>query len=285
MSPRRSRPLRPRIQSPGPPLSNGLEPLPRRRAQPALRPVAPAPPPASPLLRQLAPARGRPVVVETGDLKAYFEQARLWEQDLLLQAHRSKRLAWTVAAFSSALSIASVGAVAAMAPLKTVEPFVIRVDNATGIVDVVSALRDGPTAYGEAVTRYFLAKYVRAREAYSRSEAEANFKTVSLLSDGSEQTRFAAFYRGPTPETPKVAYARPGLAEVRIKTISLLGPNLASVRFLRETRKGDETRTSHWIATLTFEVRPDAKVSTSDRLVNPIGFLVSRYHADPEVVP
>jgi type IV secretion system protein VirB8 len=178
-----------------------------------------------------------------------------------------------------------VGAIAAIAPLKTVEPFVIRVDSATGIVDVVSALRDSPTAYGEAVTRYFLAKYVRAREAYSRPEAEANFKTVSLLSDGSEQTRFAALYRGSNPESPQVAYGRTGVAEVRIKTISLLGPNLASVRFLRETRKGDETRTSHWIATLTFEVRPDAKVSTSDRLVNPIGFLVSRYHADPEVVP
>ena len=92
-------------------------------------------------------------------------------------------------------------------------------------------------------------------------------------------------YRGSNPESPQVAYGRTGVAEVRIKTISLLGPNLASVRFLRETRKGDETRTSHWIATLTFEVRPDAKVSTSDRLVNPIGFLVSGYHADPEVVP
>ena len=39
------------------------------------------------------------------------------------------------------LAVASVGAVAALAPLKTVEPFVIRVDSATGIVDTVSALR------------------------------------------------------------------------------------------------------------------------------------------------
>lgn len=224
-------------------------------------------------------------MVEAGDLKTYFERARLWEQDLLSQAHRSRRLAWTVAAVASGLAAVSVGAVAALAPLKTVEPFVIRVDNATGIVDVVSSLRDGPSAYGEAVTRYFLAKYVHAREGYARAEAEANFRTVSLLSDGSEQNRFAAFFRGSNPESPQVAYGRSGIAEIRIKTISLLGPNLASVRFLRETRKGDETRTSHWIATITFEVRPDARISTNDRLVNPIGFLVSEYHADPEVLP
>lgn len=223
-------------------------------------------------------------MVEASDLKAYFERARLWEQDLLLSAQRSKRLAWTVAAVACTLSVVSVGAVAALAPLKTVEPFVIRVDNATGIVDVVSALRDGSASYGEAVTRYFLAKYVRAREGYARPEAEANFRTVSLLSDGSEQNRFAAFFRGSNPESPQVAYGRSGVAEVRIKTISLLGPNLASVRYSRETRKGEETKTSHWIATITFEVRPDAKISTGDRLVNPIGFLVSEYHADPEVL-
>lgn len=224
-------------------------------------------------------------VVESGDLKTYFEQARLWEQDLLLSAQRSKRLAWTVAAVASALSIVSIGAVAALAPLKTVEPFVIRVDNATGIVDVVSSLREGPASYGEAVTRYFLGKYVRAREGYARAEAETNFRTVSLLSEGPEQARFAAFFRGSNPESPQVAYGRSAIAEVGIKTISLLGPNLASVRFQRETRKGDETRLSHWIATITFQVRPDASISTGDRLVNPIGFLVSDYRADPEVLP
>lgn len=223
-------------------------------------------------------------MVEAGDLKTYFERARLWEQDLLLSAQKSKRLAWTVAAIACGLTFVSVGAVAALAPLKTVEPFVIRVDNSTGIVDIVSTLREGSSTYGEAVTRYFLAKYVRAREGFSRAEAEANFRTVSLLSNGPEQNRFVAYFRGSNPDSPQVAYGRSGIAETKIKTISLLGPNLASVRFLRETRKGEETKTSHWIATITFEVRPDAKVSTNDRLVNPIGFLVSEYHADPEVL-
>ena len=224
-------------------------------------------------------------MVETAELKAYFERARLWEQDLLAQSQRSRRLAWTVAAVASTLAIAAVGAVAALSPLKTVEPFVIRVDNATGIVDAVSALRDEPASYGEAVTRYFLGKYVRAREGFARAEAESNFHTVSLLSDAAEQQRFAAFFRGSNAESPQVAYGRTGVAVIRIKTISLLGPKLASVRFLRETRRGDEIKTSHWIATVTFDVRPDASITTSDRLVNPIGFLVSEYHADPEVVP
>ena len=79
-------------------------------------------------------------MVRQDDLKTYFENARRWEQDLLLSAHRSRRVAWVIAAGACALAVASVGAVAALAPLKTVEPFVIRVDNATGIVETVSAL-------------------------------------------------------------------------------------------------------------------------------------------------
>ncbi len=224
-------------------------------------------------------------MVEAGDLQAYFARARLWEQDQLAATERSRRIAWAVAAGACLLAVVSVGAVAALSPLKSVEPFVVRVDNATGIVDVVSGLAPGPASYDEAVTKYFLAQYVRAREGYSFTEAPAHFQTVSLLSSQAEQVRFSALYRGSDAENPQVAFGQSGVAEVRIKAISLLGPRLASVRYLRETRRGDEVRTSHWIATLEFGFESAASISTSDRLVNPLGFLVSEYRADPEVLP
>ncbi|MDQ8727530.1 virB8 family protein [Bradyrhizobium sp. LHD-71] len=223
-------------------------------------------------------------MVRQGDLKAYFDNARRWEQDLLLSAHRSRRIAWFVAAGACALAVASLSAVAALAPLKTVEPFVIRVDNATGIVETVSALKSTPSRYDEAVTKYFLGRYVRAREGYSYPEAETNFRTISLLSTQPEQGRFAAWYRGSNPESPQVLHGRFGVATVRIKAISLLTDNVASVRFLKESRKGEEMHVTHWVATLTFSYT-NAPMSSADRLTNPLGFLVSEYRADPEVVP
>jgi type IV secretion system protein VirB8 len=223
-------------------------------------------------------------MVRPDDLKDYFDNARRWEQDLLLTAQRSKRLAWFVATAACVLATAAVGAVAALAPLKTVEPFVIRVDNATGIVETVSALGTSPRSYDEAVTKYFLGRYVRSREGYSHAEAASNFQTVALLSSQAEQARFAAVYRGSNPESPQVLHGRFGVAEVRIKAISLLADNLASVRFLKESRKGEEIKVTHWIATLTFAY-VNAPVSSTDRLINPLGFLVSEYRADPEVAP
>lgn len=224
-------------------------------------------------------------MVEAGELQAYFARARLWEQDQLAAAHRSRRTAWGVAAGACLLATVSVGAVAALSPLKSVEPFVVRVDNASGIVDVVSGLQQGPATYDDAVTKYFLAQYVRAREGYTFTEAPTHFQTVSLLSSQPEQARFSAVYRGANAENPQVAFGQSGVAEVRIKAISLLGPRLASVRYQRETRRGDEVRISHWIATLEFGFESAATMSTSDRLINPLGFLVSEYRADPEVLP
>src|SRR5258708_7053477 len=156
-------------------------------------------------------------MVRQDDLKTYFDNARRWEQDLLLSAHRSRRIAWVITAGACALAVASVGAVAALAPLKTVEPFVIRVDNATGIVETVSALNSTPARYDEAVTKYFLGRYVRAREGYSYPVAEINFRTISLLSGKGETARFAAWYRGSTSDNPQVEQGRFDIATLRVQ--------------------------------------------------------------------
>ncbi|MBM3552264.1 MAG: virB8 family protein [Alphaproteobacteria bacterium] len=223
-------------------------------------------------------------MIRADELQTYFDNARRWEQDLLLSAQRSKRIAWIVASSACVLAVVSVGAVAALAPLKTVEPFVIRVDNSTGIVETIAALKETPARYDEAVTKYFLARYVRAREGFSAAEAETNFRAISLLSAPPEQARFAAWYRGSNPESPQVLHGKFGVATVRVKAISLLSDNVASVRYLTESRKGDETRTAHWIATLTFAY-VNAPMASTDRLINPLGFQVSEYRADPEALP
>ena len=68
-----------------------------------------------------------------------------------------------------------------------------------------------------------------------------------------------------------------------IASISLINQNVVSVRYLRTITRGDEVRTSHWVATLTYSYA-NAPMSSTDRLVNPLGFVVSDYRADPETI-
>ena len=152
--------------------------------------------------------------VNAAEEAAYLAEARSWETDKVQQAERSKRIAWRVAIGSAAIAGTAVAAVAMLVPLKTVEPFVIRVDRTTGIVDVVSPLKNTKPAYEETVSKYFLAKYLRAREGYSRSTAEADYETVALMSAPALQQQYYERFRPENPASPLNVYG--SSAKVRI---------------------------------------------------------------------
>ncbi|MBJ7317163.1 MAG: virB8 family protein [Brevundimonas sp.] len=223
--------------------------------------------------------------VPSRDLKLYFAEARRWDQDRLADALRSRRLAWTAAGAAGGLALAATLAVALLAPLKTSEPFVIRVDEATGAVDVVRGLstETGPVRYDEAVSKYFLGQYVRSRESYLDPAAEDAFRLVALMSAPAEQRRWAELYRGSNPESPQNLYGRDGEAVVSIRAIGFINDRVANVRFRRTVRHAQQTIQSDWIATIAFTYTR-APMSEADRLRNPLGFQVVSYRADPEVI-
>lgn len=223
--------------------------------------------------------------VPPGDLKRYFNEARRWDQDRLADALRSRRLAWTIATISAGLAATGLVAVVALTPLKTVEPFVIRVDQSTGAVDLARGLSEasGPVRYEEAVSKYFLARYVRAREGYLDAAAEENFRLVTILSAGPEQRRWADLFRGSNPDSPQNLYGRDAEAVISIRAVGFINPEVANVRFRRTVRRGAQIEDSDWIATLGFTYTR-APLTEADRLRNPLGFQVVSYRSDPEVI-
>lgn len=220
--------------------------------------------------------------VPSGELRAYFEEARRWDHDRLASATRSRRLAWTAAAGAAGLAAIALSAVAMLAPLKTVVPYVVRVDRTSGAVEVLTGLsgRQDET-YAEAVTKSFLAGYVRARESWLPQVAEANFRQVSIMSTPAEQQRWADAFRPTSPSSPQVVYGPGGQVEVEIRAISFLAPHVANVRFHRLERRGGAATEGDWIATVAFHYTR-APMAEGDRLRNPLGFQVDSYRADPE---
>ncbi len=222
--------------------------------------------------------------VPQGDLKVYFDEARRWDQDRLADALRSRRLAWSVAACAGVLALAAVGAVAALTPLKSVEPFVVRVDRTTGAVDVMTGLKgQDHLTYEEAVSKYFLGLYVRSREGWLPQAAEQNFRQVSILSALAEQQRWADAFRPANPQSPQVAWGDNAQSLIDVRAISFVSPKVANVRFHRVVRQAQQTTESDWIATIAFTYTR-APMNEADRLRNPLGFQVISYRSDPEVV-
>src|SRR5947207_14722104 len=93
-----------------------------------------------------------------GPLTVSYREAASWDADRIARATRDARRAWQMAAAGWICAVAGGVSLVLLMPLKRVEPFVVRVDNSTGIVDVVPAY-DAKAAVSQTVTRHSLTHY------------------------------------------------------------------------------------------------------------------------------
>jgi len=207
-----------------------------------------------------------------------------WQRSELQSAKRSIRLAWTIAGIASLLATVSVGAVAALTPLKRVEAFVIQVDKATGQTTVVPALHgSNPMSYDASVKRYFLSKYVKDREGWIPLAENELIHSVLLMSGDEEKRRFSDYFSRSNPASPQLVFKDTPMASVGIRAISFINENVAEVHYARTVYSHvGQPLVSNYVATLTFTItnRPQLE---RDLNVNPIGFTVSNYQTSPEV--
>lgn len=222
-------------------------------------------------------------VTDSDDLKAYFAEAASWDHDRLIAANRSKRLAWLVASVASGLAITGVAAVALLTPLKTVAPYVITVDKATGASEITSPMTgDRQITYNEAVSKYFLADYVRNREGWIPQARQEFFEGVLAMSSRDEQARWTAFYAKDNPRSPQSVFTDLDTVFIAIKSVTFVSKNVAQVRFTKTLQRGGSSTDTPAIAIVTFDTT-DTPTTEQQRFKNPLGLEVQSYRADLEV--
>jgi len=222
-------------------------------------------------------------ITDRDDLKAYFAEAASWDHDRLFAAKRSKRLAWIVAIVASGLAITSVAAVAMLTPLKTVAPYVITVDKATGSSEITASISGDKTiTYNEAVAKYFLADYVRNREGWIPQARQEFFEGVLAMSSREEQARWTAFYSKDNPQSPQSVFTDLDTVFIAIKSVTLVSKNVAQIRFTKSLQRGGSTADTPAIATVTYDTT-ETPTTEQQRFKNPLGLEVQSYRADLEV--
>lgn len=219
------------------------------------------------------------------NLPHYLAAAKSWETDEISRVKNSERRAWIVAGGASLIAVLAVAAVAMLTPMKTVEPFVVRVDK-IGASDVVTLLNERSITASEALDKYWLSRYVNFREEYSKPASFGNFKATELMSSQAIRNAYYEQVRPDRPKSPTAVYGSKGTVAIEVNNVSFIGNGHAQVRFTR-TEKRDaaspgETVT-RWIATITYDyINPP--MDEKARLINPVGFRVNDYRLDPETV-
>ena len=224
-----------------------------------------------------------PAPVKSEHLEDYLAESRGLERDYIEEILTSRRAAWRVA--RSAILLAVIALIVAVVGVKreAPPPVVLRVDNATGAVDVVTTMQQTETSYGEVVDTYWLNKYVLNREAYDFNSIQMMYDTTGLLSAPEVQQEYHAIYDGPLARD-KVLQDH---TRIVVEVVSIIpGPNeTAVVRFTTQTVDSNGTigKLNHQIATLGYKYA-GVSMSAKDRRINPLGFQVTSYRADPETL-
>jgi type IV secretion system protein VirB8 len=225
----------------------------------------------------------------TADTDGYFRDAVSWDADKTASLGRSTRTAWRVAGAGWVCAVTSCAALLALMPLKKVEPFVIRVDNSTGIVDVVPVYA-GHVRMEDAVTRYFLSHYVSVCERFNFSTAESDYEECGAFHTAQRNQAWYALWNPNNPHSPLNVHKDGSSVSVQVESVSFFKrasglADLAQVRYVKAERQGGaaQERTSHWIATIQYAYAQPAQDARTRRW-NPLGFKILEFSPEPEVL-
>lgn len=223
------------------------------------------------------------------ELQKYLRESAGWDVERMRVMQRSERRAWTVAVTACGCACLGSLALALLMPLKRVDPFLIRVDSSTGVVDVVP-IYAGTARMDEAVTRYFLTHYVTECERFNFSTAEADYEQCGSFHSAQRNQAWYALWSSSNPSSPLNLHKDGSTVAVQVESISFIkrsggAVDLAQVRYLKLERPagGTQARLSHWIATIQYTYAPPPSDPVLRRW-NPLGFRIVDFVSEPEVL-
>lgn len=178
------------------------------------------------------------------------------------------------------LSIVSIGVVAYVINTKRFDPFVIQIDDTTGIARVVNPLSSNVLSGNDALAQYFIKKYIIARETYNPVDFSTEAKrVVRLLSSNSIYWDYRGYLKNEAVD-PTIKYGQKNTTYLVVKSWSKQPGNKYIMRFSINETAG-AMKVFNKIAVVEFQYLP-MELTESDKDVNPVGFQVTGYRMDDD---
>ena len=214
-----------------------------------------------------------------------FDASAAWERETYLALRRSKRRAWVVAAAASVLAFMAMLAVILVLPLKEFAPYVVTVDKNTGYLEVTRGLHPGNLTQDEALTIANIVRCLTARETFDATDYRATYRYVGLCMSGRALAAYRRLHNTSNPNSPPKLYGYNTIVRTEIRSVNLLSATTALVSFrtILEER-GREGTVDYWRGAVTFRYT-DKEMSMADRFINPLGFQITSYRRDPDLLP
>lgn len=159
---------------------------------------------------------------------------------------------------------------------KSLEPYVIEVEKKTGVPVVVDQLKSQHLTGDQMIKKYFINQYIQSASGYDPKNYEMDATKVRLFSVSNINSEFRKRI------DPKELGPESSIS-IRIKSVQFPTTNSAQIRISKKIdREGYAQELKDEVINMDFYFA-DLELNQEERLVNPLGFQVSKYLVAEEI--
>ena len=193
-------------------------------------------------------------------------------------------------------AIVAVFGILRLAPLKSVEPYLLQIDEKTGITQKVEPISREQYAANESIDRYFTSQYIRVRESYNPSIVYYNYNIVRLMSTRNIFESYRKQVDASTEGSIAKKLGTSGRRDIKILSVIYITNPVARgkkaeasatkimqarISTIDSTPNADDV-VQNWLVTVTFEYA-NLNINEQEQLLNPLGYQVASYQIQREV--
>lgn len=219
-----------------------------------------------------------------------------WYQDKYQHVLTQRNMLALIAVVALLAAMMATFAVMRLAPLKSVDPYLIQIDEKSGITQKVQPISRADYAADQAVDKYFTSLYLRMRESYNINVLRYNYNVVRLMSTADVFRKFRYLVDPANDDSFAKRLGATGLRDVKIRSIVYItnpadkkhkneatNSKIMQARITTtESTPNAPDKETYWVATVTFEYA-NLNLSQEEQLLNPLGYTVTSYQIQPEV--
>ena len=159
---------------------------------------------------------------------------------------------------------------------KSLEPYIIEIEEKTGVPTIVNQLTSQTLTADESVKKYFINQFIQAAAAYDPKTYKSDAEKVRLLSTQNIYTDFRTRINARDLGVDSKI-------ELRIKSVKFLDPSTVQIRVLRNTTTKERGLvTKDEVITMSFYFA-NLTLTAEERLINPLGFQVTSLSITEEI--
>lgn len=173
-------------------------------------------------------------------------------------------------------------------PLKTVKPFIVQVDEKSGLTQVITDDVAKDYNANQELVKHFAMSYVFARENYNYILVGDMYKKVLLLSSPTVAKDFRDYISRSNPNSTFNRFGTHTERDVTLQSYTLQNPNkktredsIIQVRLIVTEKRSNASPQRYTVqVTMSAGFEKGLALNEDQRLVNPLGFQVKSYSVD-----